>query len=160
MMASFVSSGSLGMGSSPHWTNRTVTTQLFCDWKYVLSRIDFDWWSRVNMMRYTSQRHWYLVDIYAGVHDCFWASSVSLGICPSPYSTNKTVITQLFCNWKYVLSRIDFDWWSRVNVMRYTSQTNEYHCWIHDGSLGIIRQPWDMPFTSLDQQNSHNTTLL
>ena len=31
---------------------------------------------------------------------------------------------------------------------------------LHDGSLGIIRQPWDGPFTSLDKQNSHNATLL
>ena len=28
MMAPWVSSGSLGMGLTPHWTNRTVTTQL------------------------------------------------------------------------------------------------------------------------------------
>ena len=40
MMAPWASStGSLDIGPSPHWTNRTVTTQL-CDWKSSIGGTD------------------------------------------------------------------------------------------------------------------------
>ena len=110
--------------------------------------------------------------ITAGVHDdCFGTIRQPLyGFFTSLVQQNSHNTTLWL-----VVSNVT-DGWSRVNMMRYTSQIqyDEIHIsdtiwWdtqirhmniivagVYDGCVGTIRQPLYGFFTSIDQQNSHN----
>ena len=134
--------GSFGMGPSPLWTNRTVTTQLsvIARTLYILRRMKADqgW---INMMRYTSHTQ--------GYH---WT-------CLTEQSQHNSVID----NWDDPLCIEDIESWSRVNMMRYTSQTHGYLWrWCPWWLLGHLQQAvleWALHLFGPTEQSQHNSVI-